>query len=123
MDSTLLIDQLLEIIDVVYILVCNAATYFIITFFESVNGKMTLLTWTKRLLSAAVAFILGSVFVKMFGHDLESIVVGFFVQFLVYDYLLKPTIKMLQQKLGVEEDDIDLDGTTLDEDKSSHVSE
>lgn len=123
MDSTLLIDQLLEIIDVVYILVCNAATYFIITFFESVNGKMTLLTWTKRLLSAAVAFILGSVFVEMFGHDLESIVVGFFVQFLVYDYLLKPTIKMLQQKLGVEEDTVDLDGTTLDEDKSSHVSE
>ena len=107
------VPQILAVIDIVYILVCNAATYFIITFFESANGANVLKTWHKRLLSAAVAGFLGYVFVTVFQHNLEAIVVGFFMQFIVYDYLLKPIIQKLQKSLGGESDsNIDLDGTS-----------
>lgn len=114
MEETL-ISQILAVIDIVYILVCNAATYFIITFFESANGTKILKTWHKRLLSAVVAGFLGYVFVTAFQHNLEGIVVGFFIQFIVYDYLLKPIIQKLQKSLGSSDSgDIDLTGKDKD---------
>lgn len=88
--------SLYEILCLPYILACNAATYFLLTLVESASRK-SLKTWHKRLWSAGVAAGLGVLFVLVFGYGLESIITGFFVQFIVYDYLLKPLIKRIQK--------------------------
>lgn len=73
-------------IDVVYVLMCNLITYLIITCFP--NGK-EMSTGAKRVISTIVAIGTGHVFVTQLGHPREMIFYGFFVQFLMYDYILK----------------------------------
>ena len=111
MEIESIINQLLNIFDVVYILTCNAATYFLLTLIESANGKKRLSMWMKRLISGGMALVLGVVFIFAFHHSFEAVIVGFFLQFLVYDYILKPILSKLLNKIGSSDDvDIDLNG-------------
>ena len=80
------LEQFWNSIDVVYVLMCNLITYLIITCFP--NGK-EMSTGAKRVISTIVAIGTGYVFVTQLGHPREMIFYGFFVQFLMYDYILK----------------------------------
>ena len=82
-------------IDVMYIIMCNIATYAVIKMISTLRGKDLSTSW-KRIISAVVAIILGITSVNM-GHDKEAILYGFFIQFIVYDYLWKWAIKKLEK--------------------------
>lgn len=81
-----ILEQFWNSIDVVYVLMCNLITYIIITCFP--NGK-EMGTGIKRIISTIVAIATGYVFVAQLGHPVENIFYGFFLQFLMYDYILK----------------------------------
>ncbi len=81
-----ILEQFWNSIDVVYVLMCNLITYIIITCFP--NGK-EMGTGVKRIISTIVAIGTGYVFVTQLGHPVENIFYGFFLQFLMYDYILK----------------------------------
>ena len=87
-------------IDVMYIIMCNIATYAVIKMAETVSSKQLSTAW-KRITSAIVAIILGFIVVKM-GHDKEAVFYGFFIQFIVYDYLWKWAIKKLEKFSNTE---------------------
>lgn len=90
-------------IDIMYIIMCNVATYAIIKMIETVSSKYLTKAW-KRIISAIVAAILGIIVVKM-GHDREAVFYGFFIQFIVYDYLWKWAIKKLEKFSSSENKD------------------
>lgn len=99
---------LIQNVDLIYILVCNFATYTVIKFLEMIDtedDKIKIKTWVKRLISTFVAILLGLVFFYGFHHDLQQLFVGFFLQFLTYDYLLKGFIKWAQNKTGAAGDE------------------
>lgn len=81
-------------IDVIYIIMCNIATYAVIKMGETIFSK-DFSTIIKRIISAVVAFLLG-VFLIHKGHNEEAILYGFFIQFVVYDYLLKWLLNKLK---------------------------
>lgn len=81
-----LLNELWNSIDLMYVLLCNATTYVILSCFPK---NVDLATGWKRLIGAIVAILLGILCVKQLGHDPKQIFYGFFIQFLLYDYILK----------------------------------
>lgn len=94
----------LSSIDIMYIIMCNIATYAVIKMITTIREKDLKTSW-KRIISAVVAAILGFILVKM-GHDKEAVFYGFFIQFIVYDYLWKWAAKKLE-KISKSEDKIE----------------
>jgi len=84
----------LSSIDVMYIIMCNIATYAVIKMVVTLRENDLKTSW-KRIISAIVAFILGIIVIKM-GHEKEAVFYGFFIQFIVYDYLWKWAAKKLE---------------------------
>ncbi|MBR4590330.1 hypothetical protein [uncultured Methanobrevibacter sp.] len=93
----------LSSIDVVYIIMCNIATYAVIKMIVTFRENDLKTSW-KRIISTIVAIVLGIVMISL-GHDKESVFYGFFIQFLVYDYLWKWIIKKLE-KLSNSDDEV-----------------
>ena len=85
----------LSSIDIMYIIMCNIATYAVIKMIVTIREKDLKTSW-KRIISAVVAAILGFILIKM-GHDKEAVFYGFFIQFIVYDYLWKWAAKKLEK--------------------------
>ena len=69
---------------------CNILTYIIISCFNR-----DLSTGWKRLISTIVALGLGAVCVFWLKYDHEAIFCSFFVQFLMYDYIIKWFFRMM----------------------------
>lgn len=84
-----ILEQFWNSIDVVYVLICNLITYLIITSFPKGIVRKEIGTGGKRIISTIVAIGAGYVFVAQLGHPIENIFYGFFLQFLMYDYILK----------------------------------
>lgn len=93
-------------LDLVYIIICNIATYAVLKMVEGVSSKKINTAW-KRITSAVVAAILGVIAVKM-GHNAESVLYGFFIQFVLYDYFWKWAIKKLEKFSKTESNDNDI---------------
>lgn len=93
-----------QYVDIVYILVCNVITYLIIS---NINDKEKLTTLWKRLTSTIVAIIIGMIMIRVFQHNQESIFVSFFLQFLMYDYILKWFFKKLEVEKFTQPDNPD----------------
>ena len=93
-----LLNTIIENIDLMYIVSCNAATYFVIKMIEGARKNKKLGTWYKRLTATIVAIGLGFLMYYGFGHEnKESLFYGALIQFLTWDYLFKPIMKMLPQ--------------------------
>lgn len=88
-----------ESIDVMYIILCNVTTYVILT---AIPKAKDIATGWKRLISAVVAVLIGLLCVYRFDHEPEPIFYGFFIQFLMYDYVLKWFFKKLDEKKDEE---------------------
>lgn len=85
-----LFGELWNSIDLLYVFMCNIVTYLIIS---CIPTKVDLATGWKRLISAVVAVLLGIACVRFLGHEHEKVFYGFFLQFLMYDYVLKWLLK------------------------------
>lgn len=92
--------EILPMIDLIYILTCNAATYVVLSVYESINGKKSMKVWEKRLAATLTAILIGVLFISIFNHNTEAVIIGFFLQFLCYDYFLKPLIRRVQGKIS-----------------------
>ncbi len=92
-----IISTIISNLDLMYIVSCNAATYFIIKMIEGgIKSKKGLGTWHKRLAATLVAIGMGFAMYYGFQHtEVEPLFYGFFIQFLTWDYLFKPLMKML----------------------------
>lgn len=91
-----LLEDIISNIDVMYIVACNAATYFVIKLVDGglKKGKK-LKTWPKRIIATVVAIGLGFLMYYRFEHPLEPLFYGAFIQFITWDYLFKPLVKNL----------------------------
>ncbi len=101
----IMFDEILEYVNIIYIFLCNIITYVIIT---SIPKAKELATWWKRLISAVVALAAGLVFVLVYHSDTESIICSFFIQFLMYDYVLKWVFSKIGKPKNQDTDSDDL---------------
>ena len=90
-----------ENIDAMYILLCNVSTYIILTAIP--KAKQVATGW-KRLISAVVAVLIGLLCIYRFHHEPEPVFYGFFLQFLMYDYVLKWFFKKIDGTPKKEEE-------------------
>lgn len=81
-------------IDLMYIVSCNAATFFITKTIDGASKKK-LKKWWKRLIAAVVAVVIALIMHHSFGHETEPLFYGAFIQFVTWDYLFKPIVKSL----------------------------
>lgn len=79
-----MLDNIIGNLNILYIFLCNIVTYLII---KSIPKDLSTL-W-KRVVSTVVAVILGVVGILWMHYDKEAIFCSFFVQFLMYDYVIK----------------------------------
>lgn len=95
-----LLEDIISNIDIMYIVACNAATYFLIKLIDSglKKGKK-LKTWPKRVIATLVAIGLGLLMYYKFEHPMEPLFYGAFIQFITWDYLFKPITKNLHTML------------------------
>jgi hypothetical protein len=89
----LILDSIINNLNILYIFLCNIATYIII---KSIPKDIP--TLGKRGISAGVAVVLGVIGIFLMQWDKEAVFCSFFVQFLMYDYV----IKWFLDKYGVE---------------------
>ena len=94
-------DDVLKYVNIIYIFLCNIITYLIIT---SIPNAKNLATWWKRVISAGVALIAGILFITVWHVDKESIICSFFIQFLMYDYVLKWLFGKIDKTPGSDDD-------------------
>lgn len=94
-------------LNMVYIFACNIVTYLII---KSIPKDPT--TIWKRVISTVVAILLGIIGVFWLKYDKEAIFCSFFVQFLMYDYVIKWFIT----KYGADKTDIVIGDKTNNDD-------
>lgn len=87
----------LESINLVYIIICNAATYVIVQLWQKIFKKTS--TWTKRGISTVIAILLGFCIHFLFGVEVEPLFYGFFLQFISWDYFFKPIIERIQNAI------------------------
>lgn len=92
--------SLLEQIDLMYIFICNAATYIILQILKSSCKKVKQTTLFKRMISTVIAIALGLLMCLVFKHPSEAVFYGFFIQFISWDYFFKPIIKSIQDKIS-----------------------
>lgn len=93
MEEFSLLGHILERIDLIYIIICNIFTYIIL------QPMPKMKTWWKRLISAGCALLVGCVMYFGFGHSLEALFYGFFLQFLTWDYLFKDLVQLITDKI------------------------
>lgn len=79
-----MLDSVFSHLNILYIFMCNVVTYLILSCFTK-----DIATGWKRVISTAVAAILGWVCIYQFEYDKEAIFTSFFAQFLMYDYVIK----------------------------------
>jgi hypothetical protein len=79
-----ILNDVLGRLNFLYIFICNIATYIIITCIPK-----DLSTIMKRIISTVVAAGLGIVFWRMLDNPGDIIFCSFFVQYLMYDYVIK----------------------------------
>ena len=79
-------------LDIFYIFICNIMSYIIIGCF-----RKDLSTGWKRLISTLVALAAAAVYIIWLQHDKEAIFCSFFVQYLMYDYVIKWFLKKLDE--------------------------
>lgn len=91
--------SVLESVNIIYILICNTATWLVISLWNKIFKKWPK-TWTKRAISAVVAIIIGLILGFAFGANWEFIFYGFFLQFLSWDYFFKPIVKAVQNRIS-----------------------
>lgn len=94
---TEILNTLVYNIDWVYAVVCNLATYMVISIFEGYGVVIS--TGMKRLVSAGVALVLGFVMVSFLQRPFEPVFYAFFMQFLIYDYFWKSILESLKKKI------------------------
>lgn len=92
--------SLLEQIDLMYIFICNAATYIILQILRLSCKKVKQSTLFKRMISTVTAVALGLLMCLVFKHPCEAVFYGFFIQFISWDYFFKPIIKRIQDKIA-----------------------
>lgn len=80
----IMLDGIISHLNIVYIFMCNIVTYLIIRCIP--RNPSTI--W-KRVISAVVASALGIAGIIWLNYDKEAIFCSFFVQFLMYDYVIK----------------------------------
>lgn len=93
----IMFNEVLQNLNFVYIFMCNIVTYLIIKIIPK-----DLTTIWKRIISTVVAIILGIAGIFWFAYDKETIFCSFFVQFLMYDYVIKSFVN----KYGSNKNDI-----------------
>lgn len=104
MEEIKLLEFLFQSVDFIYVIMCNVCTYAIIQVIKDCNlWKLT--KSNKRITSAVIAFTLAVVMYGTWGHNPEALFYGFFLQFLTWDYLFKPFIQMMVNKLKKGEDE------------------
>lgn len=91
--------SVLESVNIIYILICNIATWLVISLWSNTSHKQPK-TWMKRGISAVVAMTIGLVMGFAFSASWEFIFYGFFLQFLSWDYFFKPIIKAVQKRIA-----------------------
>ena len=79
-----ILDQIVTSLNIIYIFLCNIVTYLII---KSISKDIP--TLGKRGISAGVAIVFGIIGVLWLKWDKEAVFCSFFVQFLMYDYIIK----------------------------------
>lgn len=79
-----MLSEIFNHLNILYIFLCNVVTYIIISCFSK-----DLATGWKRLISTVVALVLGISGIRWLYYDPESVFCSFFVQFLMYDYVIK----------------------------------
>lgn len=80
----IMLENIVNNLNIVYIFMCNIVTYLII----KIIPRDPTTIW-KRLIATAVAILLGFTGIYWLDYDKESIFCSFFVQFLMYDYVIK----------------------------------
>lgn len=90
--------QIFDHIDILYIFMCNIITYLIIQWIPKDLG-----TWMKRLISTVVAVGLGALGIFVLDHSAEAIFCSFFIQFLMYDYVIKWFLKKISSSSSSQE--------------------
>ena len=80
----IMLENIVNNLNIVYIFMCNIVTYLIIKIIPRDPATI----W-KRLIATAVAILLGFTGIYWLDYDKESIFCSFFVQFLMYDYVIK----------------------------------
>lgn len=80
----IMLDGIINHLNILYIFLCNIVTYLVI---KSIPKDPSTL-W-KRVISTVVAVALGLVCIFWLNYDKEAIFCSFFVQFLMYDYVIK----------------------------------
>lgn len=80
----IMLDGIISHLNILYIFLCNIVTYLVI---KSIQKDPSTL-W-KRIISAVVAVVIGVIGVLWLNYDKEAIFCSFFVQFLMYDYVVK----------------------------------
>ncbi len=95
-----LLEDIISNIDIMYIVACNAATYFVIKMIDGgLKAGHKLKTWPKRIVATLVAIGLGFLMYYRFEHPMEPLFYGAFIQFITWDYLFKPLTKNLHSLL------------------------
>ena len=79
-----ILEQIISSLNILYIFLCNIVTYLII---KSIPKDIP--TLGKRGISAGVAIVFGIVGILWLKWDKEAVFCSFFVQFLMYDYIIK----------------------------------
>lgn len=79
-----MLDSVFSHLNILYIFMCNVVTYLILSCFTK-----DIATGWKRVISTAVAAVLGLICIYQFDYDKEAIFTSFFAQFLMYDYVIK----------------------------------
>jgi len=80
--------DILKYFNFIYIFMCNVITYVIIMFIPKDPS-----TGWKRVISAVVAVVTGILFIMVWHVNKEAILCSFFVQFLMYDYVIKEFLR------------------------------
>ena len=96
-----MLNEVLNHLNILYIFMCNVMTYIVIGCFNK-----DLSTGSKRLISTIVALGLGAACIFWMHYDHEAIFCSFFVQFLMYDYVIKWFLK----KMDTDKSDVTVGG-------------
>lgn len=81
-------NEVFQNLNFVYIFMCNIVTYLVIKIIPK-----DLSTIWKRIISTVIAVLLGVTGILWFDYNKEAIFCSFFVQFLMYDYVIKSFIE------------------------------
>ena len=94
MEDINILEYLLDKVDLLYIIICNVFTYIVLSPFTKLK------TWWKRLISAGCAIVVAIPMHFAFGHGIEPLFYGFFLQFLTWDYIFKGIVKSISEKFN-----------------------